>query len=116
MGEGKKLPQHSDPQKALVDSVHIERVSGGKQAVITLQGILPSPAFQVEPIDVEVEQDTITITPFLEHDPHKIVIQVRKRFQTQINVNDLSPQKTYTVIVNGEKEIVARELRQKREK
>ncbi len=105
MAENKKSRQHTTAKKALVDSVNIERAPGSKKAVITLSGILPSPAFTVQPVEVKVHQDTVTITPFLCHDPHKIVIQVRKRFQKEITVNGLNPQKTYTVIVNGEKKL-----------
>ncbi len=85
-----------------VKSVKIYKVSRWrKQAELMVDGYLPTPAYELDHVEVNIEDDEIQLTPWAQHDPDKVVIQMSVPFQKRCKIRGLCRNQTYRVIVEG---------------
>ncbi len=71
-------------QKAVVDSFLVKAGTQAGSAEVTLYGLLPSPAYEIERIVVRRRGGRIDITPLMRYDPGKIVIMMNVPYRLSI--------------------------------
>ncbi len=85
-----------------VDSIQVVNQHVDRGAVdLIIHGLLPNPSYELDHFEVQVQEDTIAITPWARHDPSKIVIQMMVPFKESCHVKGLSRDAHYIVKAEG---------------
>jgi hypothetical protein len=103
------MQRASELQKAVVDSFAVVDSEKVGAVDILLAGQLPSPAYNIERVDVKRRGKVIEITPWMRYDPNKIVIMVTVPYSQRVSLGNLGEQ-TYTVRVVDAKQIRSRQV------
>jgi len=87
-------------QNISVDSVKvIEMIPDKGQIVVSIKGVLPNPAYEIQKIDTRIDKGKIQIFPHVYHDPNKVVIQMMIPFEKKVVVSGLLKKKKYEIRV-----------------
>lgn len=100
-------------QKAAVDSIAFIEVEQEGALEVLLTGYLPSPAYEIERVEVKRRGKTIEITPLMRHDPDKIVIMMTIPFSERVRLEKLRRQ-SYTVRVNDARRVRSQQVTPRR--
>ncbi len=93
---------------ASVDSMTVTRENGAVS--VLLHGMLPNPAYALERVDVDVQNNVVNLLPWMSHDPNKIVIQMTVPFEHNVDIGTLDLP-DYTIRVHTQQGILARDLK-----
>lgn len=87
-------------QNISIDSVKvIETIPDKGQIVISIKGVLPNPAYEIQKIETRIDKGKIQIIPHVYHDPNKVVIQLMIPFEKKVVVSGLVKKKKYEIKV-----------------
>lgn len=100
-------------QKAAVDSVAVIDAEQEGALDVVLTGYLPSPAYEIERVEVKRRGKTIEITPLMRHDPDKIVIMMTIPYSKRVRLEKLRHQ-AYTVRVNDAQRVHSQQVTPRR--
>ena len=70
-----------------------------KTATFLVKGILPSPAYSINKIEIEEKDGDVFLTPIIVHDPNKIVIQMAIPFEEKVEIKEI-PSKPCNICID----------------
>lgn len=98
---GMSAPKQDDLQKIYVQEVETTALAApGQETVLNVSGNLPSPAYKLERVEVEIKGNVVELTPLASYDRGKMAAQVLVPFSESVKVK-LPKAGEYTVRVVG---------------
>ncbi len=87
-------------QSISIDSVKVtEMIPDKGEIVISIKGVLPNPAYEIQKIETRIDKGKIQIIPHVYHDLNKVVIQMMIPFEKKVVVAGLVKKKKYEIRV-----------------